>query len=199
MLVYEVNVAPSVDSDVVTRRLKIVVDGQDGGTIDTPGNTVRFGGLKFNDGANVEMFLTDIDDAGNESPPAVHRFVAKDTIAPGIPGGFGVTLVEELVNTVAPLEPAMHVTAHSKLDGKTDGGKVGPASSRKDGKDDGDVKGGPPDYKVDGKTDGGDKTGPNTPDATGTKLGKGDEGKAFPGGPGEAAPANVDPSRGRKS
>ena len=180
MLVYEVNVAPAVDSDVVTRRLKIMVDGKDGGTIDTPGNTVRFGGLKFDDGADVEMFLSDIDDAGNESPPAIHRFVARDTIAPGIPGGFGVTLVAEMPNVTAPIDTVLHVTAHSKLDGKTDGGKVGPLDS-----------------KTEGKVDGG-KTGPNTPDAPGTKLGKDGEGKAFPGGPGDPAPANTDPARAGK-
>jgi hypothetical protein len=141
---------------------------------------VRFGGLKFDDGADVEMSLTDIDDAGNESPPAIHRFTAKDTIAPGIPGGFGVTLVNEIPNVEAPVDTVLHVTAHSKLDGKTDGGKVGPLDS-----------------KTEGKVDGG-KVGPNTPDATGTKLGKGDDHKAFPGGPGEPAPANTDPSRGGK-
>lgn len=128
MLVYEVNVAPPVDGDVVTRRLTIKVNGEDGGTIDTPGSTVRFGGLKFDDGAEVELHLVDIDDAGNTSPPAIHRFTATDTIAPAIPGGFGVALVGELPAVSAPLAPAVHVTAHDKTEGKGDGGdKVGPA------------------------------------------------------------------------
>jgi len=117
-LVYDVQVAAPSDSDVVTRRLSIRVNGQPGGVLDTPGSTCKFGGLKFNQGDEVDLHLVDIDDAGNESPPAVFSFTAKDTIAPGIPGGFGATLVAEVSETVTPAAAAKEVEAHSKLEGK---------------------------------------------------------------------------------
>ena len=135
MLVYEINVAPAVDADVVTRRLSITVNGEHGGEHDAPGTTVRFGGLKFNDGDEVELHLVDIDDAGNHSPPAVHRFTAADTIAPATPGGFGVALVAEMPNEPAPTIPAVHVTAHDKTEGKGDGNKAVPAGGGDDDTD----------------------------------------------------------------
>lgn len=176
MLVYEVEVAAPTDADVATRRLSIKVNGRDGGTIDTPGNTVKFGGLKFDEGDQVELHLVDIDDAGNQSPPAVCKFKAHDTIAPGIPAGFSVTLSGEMPSVPAPIQPAAHVVASSKLDKGVGGDKVGPAESKTNGKgsegdkvgplasrsDDkgGDGKTGPLGSKVDGKGDEGTKVGP---------------------------------------
>ncbi len=127
MLVYGVRVAQATADDVVTRRLTITVNGNDGGSIDTPGSTVAFGGLKFSEGDAVRLELCDIDDAGNVSKPAVCEFTAHDTIAPDAPAGFAVELEREDKDP-APEKPAHHVVAKfAKEDGE---GKLGPDAAQ---------------------------------------------------------------------
>lgn len=128
-LVYECEMAEPSASDVVTRRLSIRVNGVPGGTATAPGNTVKFGGLRFNEGDDVELSLVDIDDAGNESPPALFSFVARDTIAPSAPGGFGAVLTHEVPDVATVGTATIAIEAHSKRDGKAgEGTKVGPAA-----------------------------------------------------------------------
>ena len=94
-LVYTVTSGPTVDSDVVTRRLLVTVNGEVVSTVDHPKDATAFGEIKVEQDANVVVTLVDIDDAGNESQPAYLEFVAKDEIAPAQPGSLGVTLVRE--------------------------------------------------------------------------------------------------------
>lgn len=94
-LVYTVTSGPTVDSDVVTRRLMVTVNGLPAGSTDHPKDTTSFGEIKVDQDASVVVTLVDIDDAGNESQPAFLEFVAKDEIAPAQPGTLGVTLVRE--------------------------------------------------------------------------------------------------------
>lgn len=95
-LVYEVviNSAEGV-ADVESQKLQVVIDEQ---LIDT---------MELNSGAqvaeivvpqdsNVQLVLSYLDDAGNESAPLVTEFVAEDTLPPEAPIAFGtVTLVSE--------------------------------------------------------------------------------------------------------
>ena len=94
---YQVSVGPVVDGDVVTRQLSVYVNGAD-----TPREVRNYrptdtnlGDVIVEQGAAVVLRLVDIDDAGNQSEPAVLEFVAEDTIAPAQPGSLGVTLVGE--------------------------------------------------------------------------------------------------------
>lgn len=94
-LVYSVTSGPAVDSDVVTRRLLVTVNGEVVSTVDHPKDTTSFGEIVVPQDANVVVTLVDVDDSGNESQPAFFEFEAKDTIAPAQPGSLGVTLVRE--------------------------------------------------------------------------------------------------------
>ena len=95
MLVYNVTAGSVTDSDVVERRLSVSVNGQNVDTKVFPGDATSLGELSFNDNDNVVLTLTDVDDAGNVSSPAIVEFVAIDTIPPAKPGEFGVTLARE--------------------------------------------------------------------------------------------------------
>jgi hypothetical protein len=95
MLVYVVTAAPPVDQDVVSRRLTVSVNGETDQYVEYPADTTQFGELSFEQGDEVTLALSDVDDAGNVSVPALLEFVASDTIPPSKPGSFGVTLVRE--------------------------------------------------------------------------------------------------------
>lgn len=95
VLSYTVTAALPVDADVISRALTVVVNGEDMGTSSVPGNMTELGVFSAPQGADVTLTLVDIDNAGNNSEPAVYSFVATDTIAPAQPGGLGVTLTGE--------------------------------------------------------------------------------------------------------
>lgn len=94
-LVYTVSAGPAVDSDVVARRLTVLVNGEILSSTEHDGSTTTFGEIKVAQDSSVVVTLVDIDDAGNESQPGVIEFTATDTIAPSQPGSLGVTLVRE--------------------------------------------------------------------------------------------------------
>lgn len=95
-LTYSISAGPVVDSDVVKRLLTIVVDGVDQGTSELPADAAdKLSVFSVDQGATVVLTLVDVDDAGNESAPAVVEFVAADTLPPAQPNGLGVTLVGE--------------------------------------------------------------------------------------------------------
>lgn len=124
MLVYSVQVDPPGATDVVKRRLSVMVDGVEEKQVDLPGNCVKIGGLKFHEGCSVNLTLWDIDDAGNSSPPASYSFTAKDTIAPPAPGGFGASITGEVPDAPSALHGA---EAHSHVHGKDgEGEKIAP-------------------------------------------------------------------------
>lgn len=95
MLVYSVTAGPAVDSDVVTRRLTVTVNGEVVSSSDHPGEATSFGEIAVSQDSNVVVSLVDVDDSGNESVPSAFEFTAKDTIPPSQPGSLGVTLVRE--------------------------------------------------------------------------------------------------------
>lgn len=94
-LVYEVVAAPPVDADVVARRLTVTVNGSPSDPVDHDAATTVFPEVSFEQGDVVVLALSDVDDAGNVSEPAVYEFTAADTIPPAKPGEFGVRLVRE--------------------------------------------------------------------------------------------------------
>lgn len=93
-LVYEVTCAAPVDSDVVERRFTVSVNGETVSTDVYGGSVVSFGERVFKQGDNVVLNLTDVDDVGNVSDPAIIEFVANDTLPPSVPG-LSVALVRE--------------------------------------------------------------------------------------------------------
>lgn len=103
-LTYAVSVGPVVDHDVVTRELRVVVNGLVVETTVFPASAVELGTVTVEQDATVELMLVDVDDAGNRSEPAVLEFVAVDTLPPSQPGAFGVTLVSEAPMDVVPEE-----------------------------------------------------------------------------------------------
>jgi len=95
-LTYEISAGPVVDADVVKRLLTLVVDGETLGTSELPASAAdKLSVFSVNQGSTVVLTLVDVDDAGNESVPAVVEFVAADTLPPAQPHGLGVTLVGE--------------------------------------------------------------------------------------------------------
>lgn len=100
-LVYELLCNAPADSDVVERRLRVNVNGNDVSNKSYPSNTTNFGEFTFKQKDDVVFILVDVDDADNESEPAMVQFQALDTIPPRIPSGFKVSLLRE-VDDVAP-------------------------------------------------------------------------------------------------
>ena len=95
-LVYEISVGAPAGGDVVARRLTVTVNGLPQEVKEFPAETVSFGALSVPQDSEVQLALSDRDDAGNYSEPATIDFVALDTIAPPQPGAFTITLVGEL-------------------------------------------------------------------------------------------------------
>lgn len=94
MLFYAVSAAAPTDSDVVSRRLAVTVNGEAREPVDFTADATTLGEIGVADGDVVTVTLVDIDDAGNESSPATLEFTAADTIPPAAPE-LGVTLVRE--------------------------------------------------------------------------------------------------------
>ena len=95
ILTYSISVAAPVDADVVSRELFVTVDGVSKDKVEFSGSATDLGTVDVPEGASVQLSLVDVDDAGNESVPASVDFVAADTLAPGQPGAFNVSLVAE--------------------------------------------------------------------------------------------------------
>ena len=111
MLVYQVDINPvHQDSDVVHRHLKVVVNGKSRPCVVLPRETTAVGGLKFHDGDHVVLELHDVDEAGNESAPAVCELgIVTDTIAPDAPEGFVAKQTGEVPDTENPHEVEAHI------------------------------------------------------------------------------------------
>ena len=127
VLIYEITMGQvAASSDVTERHMKTIVNGQEQGIVVLERNSVKIGGLRFNDGDKVRLELRDVDDAGNHSEPAVVEFVAADTIAPDVPTGFGVLLVAEIKAEPTPVNshPLIAVESHRETEGKPGEGKA---------------------------------------------------------------------------
>jgi hypothetical protein len=94
MLFYTVSAAAPTDSDVVSRRLAVTVNGVARDSVEFGPTATTFGEFGVTEGDTVTVTLVDIDDAGNESAPASLEFTAADTLPPATPD-LGVTLVRE--------------------------------------------------------------------------------------------------------
>lgn len=106
-LVYNVTADVPAAADVVARVLTVAIDGVENAS-QFGSSVTDFGAVTVVEGASVVLTLVDVDNAGNRSEPASVSFVAADTLPPGQPGGFGVTLVGEIADQVAaPVEPAI--------------------------------------------------------------------------------------------
>lgn len=108
-LVYSISVSAPATGDVVSRQLITVIDGLAQNPVMFPPETVSFGTVVVPQGAEVILSLSDVDDAGNYSEPAVIEFTAVDTVPPPVPGSFVVTLVDEVHGGDAAPEPTNEV------------------------------------------------------------------------------------------
>jgi len=95
IMVYGVTAGSAGSSDVVERRLTVTVNGEVVETKSYAGDIVDLGELKFAQDADVSLALVDVDDVGNVSSPAIYAFKATDSIAPPVPGSFGVNIIRE--------------------------------------------------------------------------------------------------------
>jgi hypothetical protein len=93
-LTYSVQANPPSDSTVVTRRLRLTVDGVAVSSKDYS-KDAAFENFEVAAGAAVQLYLTDLDDVGNESTPDAISFTAQDTIPPAGPSGLGVSTLSE--------------------------------------------------------------------------------------------------------
>lgn len=80
------------DDVIKARKLKVATNG--GEAVDVPvaldANTVDLG--DFLVGATVTAALSHVDEADNEGPPRTAEIVVSDTVAPAIPGEFGLSV-----------------------------------------------------------------------------------------------------------
>jgi hypothetical protein len=95
MLYFTISLPPVGATDVVERRLTVIVGSDDPISI-TPAVTdtesQEFGG---EDNEPVHAELIDVDDAGNQSQPSVLDAVLADTLPPPQPGAMGIVLKRE--------------------------------------------------------------------------------------------------------
>lgn len=94
MLKFVLDLPSKAAPDVVSRELKVVVDGNeffealDGDAI----VSTEYSGV---DNASVTGSLVDVDDAGNRSDASEFSYVLVDTIAPPAPGNVGLRVTAE--------------------------------------------------------------------------------------------------------
>lgn len=87
---------PVTVGDLATRKVHYAVNGGPDTHKDLTAADTTFQ-LDFAAGDAVEISLTDIDNAGNESVPSDPLdFIAKDTFAPPKPGALGISNVEQI-------------------------------------------------------------------------------------------------------
>ena len=95
IMVYGVTAGSAGASDVVERRLTVTVNNEVVENRTYGGDIVDLGELKVAQDSDVSLALVDVDDVGNVSPPAIYAFKATDSIAPPVPGSFGVNVIRE--------------------------------------------------------------------------------------------------------
>ena len=95
IMVYGVTAGSAGASDVVERRLTVTVNNEVVENRTYAGDIVDLGELKVAQDADVSLALVDVDDVGNVSSPAMYVFKATDSIAPPVPGSFGVNIIRE--------------------------------------------------------------------------------------------------------
>lgn len=96
---FEVVLPPlATPHDVVSRELRVTVDGNDFFQSSVAFDEAKIVCPKVPQDAQVKLELTDVDDAGNRSvTPSVYAFVAIDTVPPATPGELGVNILGEVI------------------------------------------------------------------------------------------------------
>lgn len=94
-LVYGMSAGSAGAGDVAERRLQVSINNVVVENRVYSGDTVDLGELYVPQDSDVSLTLVDVDDAGNMSAPAIYVFKATDTIAPPVPGSFGVNVLRE--------------------------------------------------------------------------------------------------------
>ncbi len=94
LIVFGVTADAPAAADVVTRKLSVTVDGV-ATDKEYSGSTTEFDDVKVEEGKDFVISLVDVDNAGNESPPATLSGTAVDTFAPAAAGGLGMTVKGE--------------------------------------------------------------------------------------------------------
>ena len=103
-LVYSVTLPELPELDIVTQRITVLANGETE-TVDLPTDVVSIpDAFTVEEGAEVTVSLSYVDNVGNVGQPNVLTFTAVDTIAPPVPGVFSVTAVREEF-PVAPETP----------------------------------------------------------------------------------------------
>jgi hypothetical protein len=95
IMVYGLTAGSAGAADVVERRLSVTVNSEVVENRTYAGDIVDLGELKVAQDADVSLALVDVDDVGNVSSPAIYVFKATDSIAPPVPGSFGVNILRE--------------------------------------------------------------------------------------------------------
>jgi hypothetical protein len=95
IMVYGLTAGSAGSTDVIERRLTVTVNGEVVENRTYAGDIVDLGELKVAQDADVSLALVDVDDVGNVSSPAIYVFKATDSVAPPVPGSFGVNIIRE--------------------------------------------------------------------------------------------------------
>lgn len=104
-LIYKVFLPATVDSDVIKRTLKVVVNGKES-LVELPGDCKDTLLDPIVEGSNVALSLMDTDDAGNDSGwSEALVFSAVDTIVPSTPGMLSVKVTAEVADSAPSPEP----------------------------------------------------------------------------------------------
>ncbi|REJ65588.1 MAG: hypothetical protein DWQ31_16750 [Planctomycetota bacterium] len=99
--------ALSEPTDVVSRELKVFVDGDEADSRTAAAGDSVVTDLEAPQDAAVRLELRDTDDAGNQSAPSTIEFVAADTIPPTQPGEMSVTVVGERHDSETPTDESV--------------------------------------------------------------------------------------------
>jgi hypothetical protein len=95
-LVYTITLPAPGAPDVVSRELHVSLDGGTESVQPLPGNALS-ATVTVNEGQAVDVYLVDVDDAGNSSPNSpTLTFTASDTIPPPAPTALAIGGVTEV-------------------------------------------------------------------------------------------------------
>jgi hypothetical protein len=94
-LVYTITLPAPGAPDVTARELHVTLD-QGADNVQTLPASATSAQVACNEGQAVSLFLVDVDDAGNESPPSpTLSYTAADVIPPPAPGPLTIASVSE--------------------------------------------------------------------------------------------------------
>jgi hypothetical protein len=95
-ITFKVQLPAKSAADVVARELTVKIGDSEPIFTELAADAAEVDELQGPEGAEVEVSLVDIDDAGNRSEPSVATAVLADTFAPPKPGELGIQLTGEI-------------------------------------------------------------------------------------------------------